>query len=190
MKRFFPVFWALALASAHAVDVSPSREVQPEKFREPGGKRFSIFAGDPGRIQKANEIKFDDFETKLEVTPNPLSLEAAKNSPGNRPMIKVVFSVKNIHAKKTYTLSFPDAQRYDIRVKDSAGNAVYTWSADKEFVQSVGTILLNASDKISFTENIALGEFAAPPSPGIYTVEAVLGNYPEITAKVPLTLSP
>jgi hypothetical protein len=190
MKRFFPVFWALALASGHAVDVHPSREVQPEKFREPGGKRFSIFAGDPNRIQKANEIKFEDFEAKLEVTPNPLSLESAKNSPGNRPMIKVVFSVKNTNPKKTYTLSFPDAQRYDIRVKDAAGNAVYTWSSDKEFVQSVGTILLNASDKISFTETIALGEFASPPAPGAYTVEAVLGNYPEITAKIPLTVNP
>jgi hypothetical protein len=178
-----------AVTSAQALDVMPSKRVVPEKFIDPGGKQLNILNGDPKRIQKANAINFADFEKKLELSPQVISLSAAKENPDSRPVVKVTFSIKNT-GKKTYTLSFPDAQRYDITVKDASGKSIYTWSADKEFAQSIGTLLVNYSDRLTYSETLSLGEFFTPPMPGSYTVEAVMSNYPQIRAAALLIIEP
>lgn len=189
MIRYLPLLFLALLLPVLAVEVDPSKNTVPEKQRDPGGKRFDIFSGDPKRIQKANAIDFADFETKIEVTPSPLSLKAAAEAPTGRPSIKVTLSVRN-KGKRTYTLSFPNSQRYDMTVKDAAGQAVYTWSSDKMFVDQIGTILINSGDIISYTETIALSDFSTPAAPGNYTVEATMNNYPELSARAPLSIVP
>jgi len=189
MTRLATLFLCVCTLPLLAVEVDSSKNTVPDKFVNPGAKRFSIFSGDPKRIQRANAIDFADMETKIEVTPNPLSLKAAEDAPSGRPSIKVTLSVRN-KGKRTYTLSFPSSQRYDISVKSASGQVVYTWSADKEFVEAIGTILINPSDIISYSETVALGEFASPPSPGAYTVEVTMSNYPELSARTPITINP
>jgi hypothetical protein len=175
--------------AASAVDVSPSKTVQPEKFMEPNGKRFSIFSGDPERVQKANEINFGDFETKLDASPNPISAKQVRRSNAEPVLLKIVLSFKN-NGKKTYTLSFPTAQRYDILIKNSSGHTVYTWSADKEFVQSIGTTLINPGDRVTYSESVSVQDLPASLPPGDYSIEAVVNNYPELNQKTTLTLTP
>ncbi len=105
----FPLTSLLSMAAidgALAIDINPSKNNQPDSFWQSGaGNHFSIFNGDPKRIQRANEVDPKAFDEKVVVTPNPLSIKALKAVAPN-PSIKLVFSVHN-HAKKTYTLSFP-----------------------------------------------------------------------------------
>ncbi len=61
---------------ALAIDISPSKETVPRDSRDTGGNRFAIFNGDPKRIQRANEVDPTSFDTKLDASPNPLSLRA------------------------------------------------------------------------------------------------------------------
>lgn len=189
MTRLATLLLCLCTLPLLAAEVDPSKNTVPDKFVNPGAKRFSIFSGDPKRIQRANAIDFADMETKIEVTPNPLSIKAAEDAPSGRPSIKVTLTVRN-KGKRTYTLSFPSSQRYDISVKSASGQVVYTWSADKEFVEAIGTILINSGDIISYSETVALGEFAAPPAPGAYTVEVTMSNYPELSARTPIAINP
>lgn len=189
MNRKALFLFFVCTAPVLAIEVDSSKNTVPDKFSNGGGGRFSIFASDPKRIQRANAINFAEMETKIEVSPNPLSLKEAEDAPSGRPSIKVSFTVRN-KGKKTYTLSFPNAQRYDITVKNSAGQAIYTWSADKEFVDQVGTILINSGDLIGYSETLALGEFNSPPAPGAYVVEVAMSNYPELSARTPFTLNP
>lgn len=189
MIRNVLLMLGLSALSVVAVEIDQSKKTVPDKFVDPGAKRFSIFSGDPQRIQRANAINFSDFETKIEVTPNPLSLKEAADAPSGRPSIKVTITVRN-KGKKTYTLSFPNSQRYDISVKTATGQIVYTWSDDKAFVDQIGTILINSGDIISYSETLALGEFSAPPAPGAYTVEAAMSNYPELSARTPISINP
>src|SRR5258708_36274727 len=100
---------AAAFDAALAVDVNPSKNNQPPSFWQGPGNRFSIFNGDPKRIQRANAVNPKSFDTRVEISPNPLSIKALKAIAPN-PSIKITFAVHN-HAKKTYTLSFPTAQR-------------------------------------------------------------------------------
>ena len=172
---------------AAAIDVNPSKDTIPRSSFDTGGNRFSIFNGDPKRIQRANEVDPKSFDAKVLITPNPLSLKVAE-AVGPNPSVKITFSVHN-HAKKTYTLSFPTAQRWDFRIVSAAGAVVYTYTDDHEFVQVVGTSMVNKDDKLTYSESVEFEDMSTPLKPGMYTVQAVLSNYPEITAEIPFTVS-
>ena len=96
-----------AFDAAWAIDnINPSKDNQPKSFwTSGGGNAFSIFNGDPKRIQRANAVDPKSFDAKLDVTPNPAVIKTMKAVAPN-PSFKIMFSIHN-HAKKTYTLSFP-----------------------------------------------------------------------------------
>ena len=182
MNRHLLLSFSLILSFLGAIEIDPGAKKVPEQFYNSKGG-FSIFTGDPERIQKANKIEFKDFETKVTLSPALLPISSAAG------VIKIDFSIKNI-GKKTYVLSYPDAQRYEVLIKDALGQVVYKWSSDKIFVQQVGTSLLNANDRMSYVPQVNLTDFDVPAKPGLYMVELSLANYPEIKAMAPLTLTP
>lgn len=178
-----------AFDAAPAIDINPSKNNQPPSFWSSGsGNSFSIFNGDPKRIQRANAVDPKSFDTKVEVSPNPLSLKALKAIAPN-PSIKIVFSVHN-HAKKTYTLSFPTSQRWDFRIVDATGKTIYVYSDNCEFEQTVGSSMVNNDDKLVYTETVDFDDLSAPLAPGIYTVQTVMANYPEMRAQTQITVQP
>jgi len=194
MRRILLTLAALisvtAFDAALAIDdINPSKNNQPPVFwSSGGGTRFSIFNGDPKRIQRANAVDPKSFDTKVEFSPNPLSLKALKAIAPN-PSLKITFSVHN-HAKKTYTLSFPTAQRWDFRILDAAGTAIYIYSDKCEFEQKVGASMINNDDKLVYTETVDFDDLSQPLAPGTYTVQTVLANYPEIHAQAQLAVQP
>jgi len=171
-----------------AIDVDPSKNTIPRDSFDMGGNRFSIFNGDPKRIQRANAVDPAAFDSALAVSPNPLPLAATKTNTPN-PVIKLTFTVHN-HGKKTYTLSFPTAQRWDFRIKDAAGEPIYVYSDNCDFEQKVGISMVNHDDTLTYTEIVEFSDLTAPLGPGTYEVEAVLANYPEMKAKTELVVQP
>ncbi len=193
MRRIIWLFLGLitlvAFDKASAVDINPSKDTLPRDAWDSGsGNRFSIFNGDPKRIQRANAVDTKAFDSKVEVTPNPLSIKSAKVV-GPNPSIKITFSIHN-HGKKTYTLSFPTTQRWDFRILNSAGTVIYAYTEDHEFLPTVGTSMVNYDDKLVYLENVAFDDMNAPLVPGVYTVQAIMANYPEIHAQAQLTVQP
>jgi hypothetical protein len=177
-----------AFDAAPAIDINPSKDNQPPVFWQDSGNHFSIFNGDPKRIQRANAVDPKAFDTVTALTPDPLSLKALKAIAPN-PSIKITFSVHN-HGKKTYTLSFPTAQRWDFRILDPTGKPIYVYSENCEFEQTVGSSMVNFDDKLVYTESVDFDDLAAPLAPGAYKVQAVLANYPEMHAEAILTVQP
>jgi hypothetical protein len=170
-----------------AIDVSPSKDTIPRSFYDGGGNHFTIFNGDPKRIQRANEVDPKMFDAKVEISPNPMSLAQAKTV-GPNPSVKISFSVHN-HGKKTYTLSFPTAQRWDFRIVNAGGGVVYTYTDDHDFVQVVGSSMVNYDDKLCYSEEVDFNSMSLPLNPGTYTIQAVLSNYPEIRAETQLVVT-
>ncbi len=185
LSLFFAVTAAPELASA--IDVSPSKDTIPRGSYDTGGNRFTIFNGDPKRIQRANAVDPKAFEAKVEISPNPLSLNVVKQV-GPNPSVKISFSIRN-HAKKTYTLSFPTAQRWDFRIINSSGGVVYTYTDDHEFVQVIGASMVNEGDKLSYSESVDFNDMTIQLTPGTYTVQAVMANYPEMHAETQFIVS-
>lgn len=171
-----------------ALDINPSRDNEPNTSNDNGG-RFSIFSGDPARIQKANSIDFKDFVGSVTLDPAQTSLSAHQGDAAELNSVKITFNVKN-SGKRTYTLSFPNTERYDLTIKNPAGQLVYQWSLDKKFVDDVGVVMINPTDQIGYSEIVSLSTLYAPLEPGVYTIEMHLANYPEITGKASLTVSP
>ena len=192
MRRILCLFpgliLAMALDTASAIDINPSKDNQPPSFWDTGGNRFSIFNGDPKRIQRANAVDPKSFDSKLEIDPNPLSIKSAQTV-GPNPSIKITFVIHN-HGKKTYTLSFPTTQRWEYRILNAAGTVVYDYTDDHEFLQTVGTSMVNHDDKLTYIETVEFDDMRTPLAPGVYTVQAVMANYPEMTAQAPLTVQP
>ena len=192
MRRIlFPLAAWLGMAVfnvAPAIDVNPSKDNQPPVFWQDSGNHFSIFTGDPKRIQRANAVDAKSFDTKVEVSPNPMSLKALKAVAPN-PSFKVTFSVHN-HAKKTFTLSFPTAQRWDFRILNAAGTPIYIYSDNCQFEQTVGASMVNNDDKLVYTETVDFDDLSQSLAPGTYTVQTILANYPDIHAQAQLTVQP
>jgi hypothetical protein len=193
MRRiFFPLAALISVAafeSAPAIDINPSKDNQLPSFWSSGsGNRFSIFNGDPKRIQRANEVDPKSFDSKVEISPNPFSIKALKAVAPN-PSIKITFSVHN-HGKRTYTLSFPTAQRWDFRILNAAGTPIYTYSDNCEFEQTVGTSMVNNDDKLVYTETVDFDDLNQTLAPGTYIVQTVMANYPEMHAQAQLTVQP
>jgi hypothetical protein len=192
MRRIlFPLAAWLGLAvfdAAPAIDINPSKDNEPPVFWKDSGNHFSIFNGDPKRIQRANAVDPKSFDSSVVVTPNPLSLKVLKTGTPN-PSLKIEFAVHN-HGKKTYTLSFPTAQRWDFRILDAAGTAIYVYSDNCEFEQTVGSSMVNFDDKLVYIETVDFDDLSAPLAPGNYKVQAVLANYPEMHAEAVVTVQP
>ena len=186
MRRIIPAFLSLALvlvaSNSQAIDINPSKETTPRSTWDSGGNSFSIFNGDPKRIQRANEVNAASFDVKVTIMPNPVILKG-----GPAPALKISLAVHN-HAKKTYTLSFPTAQRWDFRIMNAAGTIIYTYSDNCEFVQTVGSSMVNYDDKLVYSESVEAGDLSAPLTPGQYTVEAIVANYPAMHAKAQFTV--
>ena len=176
----------LLFRAAEAIDVNPSKDTIPRSSFDQGGNHFSIFNGDPKRIQRANEVDPASLDSKAEITPNPMSLKSIE-SVGPNPSFKITFSVHN-HSKKTYTLSFPTSQRWDFRIVSPTGTVIYTYTDDHVFVPVIGTSMINRDDKLTYSESIEFDDLSVPLLPGTYTVEAVLANYPEIKTVTPLVV--
>jgi hypothetical protein len=183
----------LSWTAAQAVDVNPSRpDPVKDKQTEGKGAMFQRNKDAAKRIQRANSINFSDIESKVDLKPSTVSVQA--NADGEAPSFRPTITFRN-KGKRTYTFEFSTSQRYDIQIKNAAGQVVYTWSDDKEFVPALTNIMLNAGDAATLptmTElNILrLADFSVQATPGVYTVEILVANYPEISGKALLTITP
>ena len=75
------------------------------------------------------------FDAKLDVSPNPGRDQDDEGRRRRTRAFRITFSVHN-HAKKTYTLSFPTAQRWDFRILNSANTPIYIYSDNCQFEQT------------------------------------------------------
>lgn len=185
MRLLTWVIGLVAVPTLLAVDVSPSRRVVPEKFIDPPGKRYSLFAGDPERVQRANEVNLEDFAASIQVAPETIQFSGQKPD----EEIEIKFVVENI-GKRAYTLSFPDAQRYDYAIVTGNDELVYLWSSDKAFVQQTGMSFINGGEKLQFSESIPISRLKDLVVPGTYKIVMILSNYPELKAASLLKIAP
>jgi hypothetical protein len=71
------------------------------------------------------------------------------------------------------TANFPSAQEYDLRLRDTRGNILWTWSADKLFAQ----IVHERQIRDGFSASVVVPHPpAVPEGPHFYTIEAWLTN--------------
>ncbi len=178
--------WFLAGPPVWAFDVDPSKKTVDPKFINPSGKRFDIFSGDPERIQKVNRIERDEFDVSVVLKPETLMVH--RDPMRLQPEIQIGMMVVS-RSKRPKTFSFPDAQRIDVAVKDAGGGEIYRWSANKQFVQAIGTSMVMPGERLVFMVDVPVKHWKQPARPGSYTVDVALANHPEFTATTNLVVA-
>ena len=71
-------------------------------------------------------------------------------------------------------LTFPTTQRYDFVVRDSEGKEVIRWSKSKMFADVLGEEIVKPLGKLTYKEDLLLGEIGKPLSTGEYTLEGIV----------------
>jgi len=173
---------------ALAIDVDPSKKTVPKKFYDPGGgKGLNLFSGDPKRVDRANTIFRQDFELAMVFEPEQLFVPVSANA--SLPQIRAGLVVKNI-SKRPKTLTFPSSQRIDVVARSADGRDLYQWSADKKFLESLGTSIVMPGEKVAFFVDIPLASWVVRPKPGQAVLfSGSLANYPEFVATTNVVFS-
>jgi hypothetical protein len=50
--------------------------------------------------------------------------------------------------------------------------------------------MVNNDDRLVYKDIVSFGDLSKPLEPGVYTIQAVLGNYPDVRAEAKLTVVP
>ena len=106
----------------------------------------------------------NDNQAALVVGSLMLTLETDKTTYRAGEPFSLQLKINNRSSRDT-TLEFSSGQRYDFQITDRTGETAWTWSADKSFMQVLGSERLAADGAIEYTE-----QFAGRLPPGTYTV--------------------
>ncbi|HEY0305430.1 MAG TPA: BsuPI-related putative proteinase inhibitor [Longimicrobiales bacterium] len=71
--------------------------------------------------------------------------------------VRMVLHVTN-PTNQPVTLEFNSGQRYDFAIRTAAGADVWTWSADKQFAQMLGTETIAPGATLDYTETWTAGQ--------------------------------
>jgi hypothetical protein len=98
--------------------------------------------------------------------------------------VKVTLTNKG---KRSITLEFPNAQRFEIYLRNSAEKILTTWSDNHAFAESVGTVLINPQEHIEYAETIATRELTPNK---VFIAEVFFPKYPELRVRQKFLTAP
>lgn len=91
------------------------------------------------------------------------------------PQLLARFTLRNT-TSDPIRLEFPTSQRYDLEIRNEAGEVVYRWSDGKAFLDVVNSEDFGPGER-NYTVLVPLsGKDGSPMQPGRYTVEAWLST--------------
>ena len=115
----------------------------------------------------------------LQLSPQPIKLSEMRQMD-----VKVRITNKS---KRPVTLEFPNAQRFEILLKNSTETVLTTWSDNHAFPEMVGTVFINPQEHIEYAETIATRELNANR---VYVAEVYFPKYPELRVRQKFLTAP
>ena len=176
MKRaLVPVLLVLAIsASAFGQGIEPA----PTSEKRSWFSRLNPF----GRSEKLPEYKdpaLRGLAVTLDLSPQPIKLSEVRQMD-----VRVRITNKS---KRPVTLEFPNAQRFEILLKNSAEQVLTTWSDNHAFAEVAGTVFINPQEHIEYAETIATRELTANR---VYVAEVYFPKYPELRVRQKFLTAP
>ena len=176
MKRaLVPVLLVLAISGAAFGQVI---EPTPPPEKRSWLSRLNPF----GRSEKLPEYKDANLRglvVTVELSPQPIKLSEMRQMD-----VKVRITNK---AKRPVTLEFPNAQRFEIVLRNSAEAVLTTWSDNHAFAAVAGTVFINPQEHIEYAETIATRELTANR---VYIAEVYFPKYPELRVRQKFLTAP
>ena len=130
-------------------------------------------------LPEYNDPRLRGLVLTLELPAQPLKLSEARQ-------MKVKITLTN-KGKRPITLEFPDAQRFEIYLRNSAETVLATWSDNHAFADVVGSVFINPQEHIEYVETIATRELTTNK---VFIAEVFFPKYPELRVRQKFMTAP
>ncbi len=128
--------------------------------------------GSAEKIPQYKNPRLRGLVLAVEIPQEPVKLSEVRQLP-----VHITLTNRGDRAAE---LNFPSEQRIEILLHDSSGRVVTRWSDNRAFDEQTGTLLINPSEHVEYSETIATREL----TPGkVFAVEVTVPAYPELTAQ-------
>ena len=131
------------------------------------------------RLPEYKDARIRGLVLSLELSPQPIKLSEVRQMD-----VKVTITNKS---KRPVTLEFPDSQRFEIYLRNSAEEVLTTWSDNHAFTQVLGTVLINPQEHIDYAETIATRELTPNK---VFIAEVFFPQYPELRIRQKFLTAP
>lgn len=115
----------------------------------------------------------------LELPSQPINLSEIRQ-------MRVKITITN-KAKRPVTLEFPDAQRFEIYLRNSSETVLATWSDNHAFAEVAGSVFINPQEHIEYAETIATRELGPNK---VFICEVFFPKYPELRVRQKFMTAP
>jgi hypothetical protein len=143
------------------------------------GRMLHPFSSSPGRPAPIHDPKLRGLVLDLEVSPQTVKLSEIRQ-------LEVKLTVTN-KSKRPITLDFPNDQRIDIQLMNSAEVALTKWSDTHAVVEKPGIVLINPQEHVEYNQSIATRDLTPNK---VFIVEAFFPKYPELRARQKFLTAP
>lgn len=130
-------------------------------------------------LPKYKDPQLLGLAVSLALAPQPVKLSEVRQME-----VKVTLTNKS---KRPITLEFPNAQRFEIYLRNSVEKILTTWSDNHAFAESVGTVLINPQEHVEYAETIATRELAPNK---VFIAEVFFPKYPELRVRQKFLTAP
>ncbi len=136
------------------------------------------------RAHLSNSSQIEADAVELEVVAAPVKFEATLDKTELKvgESVGVKMTATNT-TKETQTLHFGSGQSFDVFVNNEAGQQVWSWGANKRFIQSIRDVPLAPGESKTFEatwDGTIFPDFKKEA--GTYTIQAVLTTNPRVYA--------
>ena len=136
-------------------------------------------SGKKGAPPKYKDPKLRGLVLVLELSPQTVKLSEVRQL-----AIKATLTSKG---KRGVDLDFPNDQRIEIHLMNSAEMVLTKWSDNHAIKDKPGTVLINPGEHIQYNETITTRELAPDK---VYITEVFFPRYPEIRARLKFLTAP
>ncbi len=131
------------------------------------------------RLPEYNDPLLRGLVLTVEILPQPVKLSEVRQM-----NVKITLTNKG---KRPTTLEFPDAQRFEVYLRNSAETILTTWSDNHAFADVVGSVFINPQERIQYAETIATRELMPNK---VFICEVFFPKYPELRVRQKFLTAP
>jgi hypothetical protein len=142
------------------------------------GRMLHPFSSSP-RMPQYKDPKLRGLAVDLEIAPQPVKLSEVRQ-------LEVKAILKNL-GKRPVTLDFPNDQRVEIYLRNSAEAILTKWSDNHAVTETPGTVVINSQENIEYSQTIATRDLAPNK---VFIAEVFFPKYPELRVRQKFMTAP
>lgn len=166
----------LVIATVGALAQEPNASPTPE--RRSWLSRLNPFSRGE-KLPEYRDSKLNGLAVSVEVTGQPVKLSETRQMG-----VRITLTNKS---KRPVTLEFPDAQRFEIYLRNASETILATWSDNHAFQDAAGSVFINPQEHIQYNETIATRELTPNK---VFICEVFFPKYPELRVRQKFLTAP